>query len=84
MTTQRAILEALEMTNGYLLPRRTLLADAARLKGQEILLGELKAELAKLEGKRQVVSIVEEDDGGDIEVRTQYRITGNGKARLRE
>jgi hypothetical protein len=84
MTTQRAILEALDMTDGYLLPRRTLLADAGRLSGREIGLTELKTELAKMEAKRQVLSIVQEDDGEDIEIRTQYRITGNGKARLRE
>jgi hypothetical protein len=84
MTTQRAILEALKMTEGYPLPRKALLADVCGLTGREISLTELKEEMGKLEARRCVTVIVGEDDGGDIEVRTHCWITNNGKARLRE
>ncbi len=78
MNIQRAILKVLDDCDPYLLPESSLL-DAVNLKlGRRLTLGTLQDEAGKLEGLRHVLSVESADRG------TQWKITDNGKARLRE
>ena len=78
MKLERMILEVLALCDPYLLPERSLMSDVNLMRPEPALESEMREALASLERKRQIVGIRNEDRG------VQWKITGNGKARMAE
>lgn len=82
MNIERAILVALDRyigpTGHRPEPELSLLVDVNAIQNDSLTLTPLRAACARLEAKRQIVSVQSEDKG------TLYKITADGLARLAE
>lgn len=75
---QRAILCALKDAHPFLLPQKTLFAEANLRASEPVSKIEFEAKLRELEGQKRIICVKDEDDA------PKWKITDNGLARIME